>query len=424
MKIIVCGFGYVGATVAACLLREGHAIVGVDISPEKAAAIQAGVSPIHEPGVGDFLKAGHDDGRLTGATQVGEHVLDAQMALICVGTPSKPNGSLDLSYVVKIARQMGEAVRQRDPALPPLLLVFRSTMLPGSMDKVVLPNLLETAGEAPGGRYEVAYNPEFLREGTAIADYFSPPKTVIGERLPGTARKMLGICDGLDAPLFEVPFNVAEMVKYADNSFHALKVAYANEIGRLALSLGMAPQKVIEIFLADTKLNISPYYLRPGAPFGGSCLPKDVRALAACMRDQGVSAPVMENILASNASHKAFLVEEVGRRVAVGGRILLLGLTFKSDTDDLRESPLLDLAEHLLGKGYKLSIYDPDLRADELIGANQRYVQERLPHLSNILVKDVGAAAAQADLVIVGKAMPGVVDRLGSTVPVFPIHRL
>ncbi|HEX2527209.1 MAG TPA: nucleotide sugar dehydrogenase [Geminicoccus sp.] len=424
MKIIVCGFGYVGATVAACLLREGHAIVGVDISPDKAAAISAGESPIHEPSVGDFLRMGHADGRLVGATDVGDHVLDAHMALICVGTPSKPNGSLDLSFVVKIARQMGEAVRRRDPSLPPILLVFRSTMLPGSMDNVVLPNLLETAGEAPGGRYEVAYNPEFLREGTAIADYFAPPKTVIGERAPGTAKRMLGICDGLDAPLFEVSFSVAEMVKYADNSFHALKVAYANEIGRLALSLDMAPQRVMEIFLSDTKLNISPYYLRPGAPFGGSCLPKDVRALAACMRDNGVSAPVMEHILASNASHKSFLVQEVGKRVAVGGRILLLGLTFKSDTDDLRESPLLDLAEHLIGKGYKLSIYDPDLKTDALVGANRRYVQEHLPHLSSILVQDVAAAAAAADLVVVGKAMPGVVDRLGSSVPVFPIHRL
>ncbi|HWL68958.1 MAG TPA: nucleotide sugar dehydrogenase [Geminicoccus sp.] len=424
MKIIVCGFGYVGATVAACLLREGHSIVGVDISPDKAAAISAGRSPIHEPGVNGFLRAGHADGRLVGSTEVGDHVLDADMALICVGTPSKPNGSLDLSYVVKIARQMGEAVRRRDPAMPPLLLVFRSTMLPGSMDKVVLPNLLETAGEAPGGRYEVAYNPEFLREGTAIADYFAPPKTVIGERAPGTSKKLLGICDGLDAPMFEVPFAVAEMVKYADNSFHALKVAYANEVGRLALSLEIAPQRVMEIFLADTKLNISPYYLRPGAPFGGSCLPKDVRALASCMREQGVSAPVMENILASNASHKQFLVQEIGRRLPVGGRVLLLGLTFKSDTDDLRESPLLDLAEQLIGKGYRLSIYDPDLKTDELVGANQRYVQEHLPHLSSILVQDVANAAAEADLVVVGKAMPGVVDRLGGSAKLFPIHRL
>ena len=276
------------------------------------------------------------------------------------------------------------------------------------METVVIPKLSMAAGEPAGHRYEPVYNPEFMRESTAIADYFHPPKIVVGERFPGAAQEMYGIYDGIDARVFRVSFAVAEMVKYVDNYFHALKVAFANEIARLACTATINPQDLISIFLSDTKLNVSPYYLRPGNAFGGSCLPKDVRALDVFGRKNGVDAPLLQSVIASNTAHKSFIARLVLAHAPKGARILQMGLTFKPDTDDLRESPLVELAATLLEEGYDLSLFEPDLKLEQLIGANLAFARANLERLPGLLVTDFADAAARADLIVLGKAMPGI----------------
>ena len=424
MNIVVCGLGYVGVTVAACLLRKGATVIGIDVSAQKVRAAVDGHSPVKEPGVAELFALGRAEGRLVAAESLDPHLAAADMAIVCVGTPSSPEGDLDLSHVREVSRQIGAALRRRPASAKPLLCVYRSTMLPGSMETVVLPELQKASGEAPGARYEVAYNPEFMRESTAIADFLAPPKIVIGERFPGAAGDLLGIYDGIDAPTFRVSYAAAEMVKYVDNSFHALKVCFANETGRIALAAGVDPKLVTRMFLADTKLNISPYYLYPGGAFGGSCLPKDLRALNAFARTQRLDVPMLDTLMASNDAHKAFLVERVRAAAPEGGRILLLGLTFKDDSDDLRESPLLDLAVRLLELGYRLGIFEPDLRPEQLVGSNLLFARQHLPRLDALLVPEVGAAASAADLVVFGKAMPGIADKVPAGKPVLNLHRL
>jgi GDP-mannose 6-dehydrogenase len=425
MKILIFGLGYVGVTAAACLLKDGHTVVGIDLNKDKVAMVNVGKSPISEPEVGDLLNAGYNDNRLSATTVLNSQIQDADMAMICVGTSSLPNGTLDLSHVRTVAEQLGIAIRSLDTnRRRPFLCVFRSTMPPGSMNNVVLPALLKSAGEEPGKRYEVAFNPEFLRESTAVSDYYQPPKIVIGERTPGITQRLFGIYNNMDAPVFEVAFATAEMVKLMDNTFHGLKVAFANEIGRLCLQLGIDPQLTADIFLSDTKLNISPYYLRPGAPFGGSCLPKDISALVALSQRQGLALSVIEGIMPSNMIHKQFLAQQVMRTIPKGGHILLLGLSFKFQTDDLRESPLVELAETLLGKGYKVSIYEPDLKDRELIGANLQYLQEHLPHLEKLLIDSSVAITQEVDLVVVGKQILGILEHFDSTTHVINVHRL
>jgi GDP-mannose 6-dehydrogenase len=424
MNVVVCGLGYVGVTVAACLLRKGATVIGVDVNAQKVKAAVEGLSPVKEPGVAEIFAAGRAQGRLAAAESLDPHLATADMVVVCVGTPSSPAGDLDLSHVREVSRQIGLALRRRPADARPLLCLYRSTMLPGSMEEVVLPGLREAAGEAPGTRYEVAYNPEFMRESTAIADFLAPPKIVIGERFPGAAGDLLGIYDGIDAPTFRVSFPVAEMVKYVDNSFHAVKVSFANEIGRIALANRIDAKEVTRIFLADTKLNISTYYLYPGGAFGGSCLPKDLRALAAFARASRLEVPMLGEVIASNEAHKEFLAGRVRAALPDGGRILQLGLTFKDDSDDLRESPLLDLSVRLLELGYDLRIFEPDLRPEQLIGSNLLFARQHMPRLDELLVSDVGAAAKAADLVVFGKAMPGLADKVPAGKPTLNLHRL
>lgn len=423
MKIVVFGLGYVGATATACLLRDGHTVIGIDVSTDKAAMIESGVSPVSEPGLDELLAAGRDAGRLSATTDIGRHLDDADIAMVCVGTPSLPSGGLDLTQVSAVSAELAAALKTRDADREPLIIAYRSTMYPGAMEDIVLPALIEAAGEAPGTRFEAVLNPVFLRESTAIQDYYAPSRVVVGEREPGVTRRMLGVYDHIDAPFFELPYRTAEMVKLSDNGFHALKVVFANEIGRLALEFDVDPEPLIDVFLSDTKLNISPYYLRPGGAFGGSCLPKDVRAISALAGIRGVELPVMSNVINSNEAHKRYLADRVMRHLEPGGSVLLIGLTFKAETDDLRESPLIDLAEALVGKGYDLKIYDPDLKNRELVGANLAYVQQRLPHLSRLLVEDVDAAG-DVSLVVVGKGVGIDRDSLGKQVPVVDIDRL
>lgn len=423
MNIVVLGLGYVGATAAACLLKDGHTVRGIDVNPDKAAAVAAGRSPVAEPGLDALLAEGAADGRLSAATELGAHLDNADLAIVCVGTPSQADGALDLTHIRTVTQELGTAVAGRDPARPPLVIAYRSTMYPGSMDGVVLPALSEAAGEGPGRRYEAVLNPEFLRESTAVADYYAPARIVLGEREPGAGKRMLGVYDHIEAPFFELSYREAEMVKLADNGFHALKVAFANEVGRLALELDVAPGKWADVFLADDKLNISPYYLRPGGAFGGSCLPKDVRAFVALGRLNGIDNPVMGNLIASNEAHKRYLAQRILAQVPNGGSVLLVGLTFKAETDDLRESPLIDLAETLIGKGIDLKIFDSDLKYGDLVGANLQFVQNRLPHLGRLLVEDIDAAGTP-DLVVFGKRNDRVRAALPSSVPAIDIDRL
>lgn len=322
--------------------------------------------------------------------------------MVCVGTPSMAGGGLDLTQVCAVSEELGAALKTRDRDRDPLIVAYRSTMYPGATEDVVLPRLIAGSGEQPGIRYEAVLNPEFLRESTAVADYFAPSRIVIGEREPGISKRMKGVYDSIDAPYFELPYRTAEMVKLSDNSFHALKVTFANEIGRLALEMDVDPAALTDVFLADTKLNISPYYLRPGGAFGGSCLPKDVRGITSLAGSRGVDLPVMSNVISSNEAHKKYLADRVMEGLEPGASVLLIGLTFKTDTDDLRESPLIDLAETLMGKGYDLKIYDPDLKERELVGSNLAFVTERLPHLSRLLIDNV-SDAGEVSVLVIGK---------------------
>lgn len=405
MHIAIMGLGYVGATTAACLLKDGHHVYGIDINPAKVQTIGVGRSPVVEPEVETLLAAGLAAGRLSSGPSLTPWLDGLDLVMICVGTPSRADGKLDMVHLLEVTRQLGRQLRERRAAAP-LLLVFRSTMAPGTMQRLVLPTLEAAAGEAPGRRYEVAFNPEFLRESTAVKDYYAPPKIVIGERHPGASQRLKGIYDGLEAPLFEVGFAEAEMVKLVDNSFHALKVAFANEIGRIAVAKGIDPQRVADVFLADTKLNVSPAYLRPGGPFGGSCLPKDLGAMLALARESGVQAPVLGGTRESNAVHGAWLAQAVQARLGPPGPVLLMGLSFKAGTDDLRNSPLLELAETLLDAGYDLRVFDPDLDPERLVGVNFALAAEHQEVLRQRLTRDLATAAAGVGLVVLGKPMP------------------
>ena len=422
LRIAILGLGYVGTTAAACLARAGHHVLGIDINPDKVAAVGAGRSPVVEPLLDELLAAGVAAGRITSAAAIGGALDRLDLALVCVGTPSGGDGGLDLSHLLACTRELGQAVRRRRGAAP-LLLVFRSTMPPGGMDRLVLPTLEAAAGEPAGARYEVAYNPEFLRETTTVADYLAPSRILIGERAPGLARRLLGLYDGIDAPLFEVPFQVAEMAKLVDNGWHAVKVAFANEVGRLCAAHGIDPQAAADIFLADTRLNLSPCYLRPGGPFGGSCLPKDLSAMLALAGDAGLPLPVLAGARESNALHLAWLAQAVRARLAPPGRILQLGLSFKAGTDDLRNSPLLDLAAILAEAGYELAIHDPDLDPARLVGANSAVARYQTALLAR-LINDLGSAAAGAQLIVLGKPIPGIRERLPPGIPILDVTRL
>jgi GDP-mannose 6-dehydrogenase len=424
LHIAILGLGYVGATTAACLTKAGHHVYGVDISAEKVRAIGDGRSPVVEPGVEDLLQAAVRDGRLQAGTSLEPWLDLLDLVVICVGTPSRADGKLDLSHLLTVSRELGRAVRARRPGLPPLLLVFRSTVPPGTTERLVLPTLAQSAGEGPGRLYDVAFNPEFLRESTAVKDYFAPPKIVIGEREPGVSGRLRGMYEGIEAPLFEVPFAVAETVKFADNCWHAVKVAFGNEIGRLCLARGVDPQAVADIFLSDTKLNVSPTYLRPGGPFGGSCLPKDLSGMLALARDAGLSVPLLAGAKESNAVHLAWIFQEVRHRCPPPGPVLLVGLSFKTGTDDLRNSPNLDLAELLLEAGYELHVHDPDLDPARLTGVNFALALEHQEALRTRLTDGLPAAAEKAQLAVIGKPVPGIRERLPASLPVLDLTRL
>ncbi len=391
MKIAIFGLGYVGCTAAGCITSQGHAVVGIDVSEGKVAAINAGNSPVHEPGLDAMIAAAQAGGLLHAVTAVGSELDDCDIAIVCVGTPSGVDGAHDMSFIAQVTRSIAEAVRPDRAA--PLTVAYRSTMRPGSIENIVLPIFRARFGEDTGKLVELVYNPEFLREATAIADYFAPPKIVIGTLDGQPSANMERLHEGIDAPVFHVGIREAEITKFVDNSWHAVKVAFANEIGRVCQNLDISARAVHQIFVADTKLNISPYYTRPGGAFGGSCLPKDVRALQYIAADIGANTHLVDALIRSNEAHKHHQFLHATEGLAAGANVLLVGLAFKTDTDDLRESPAVDMARKLLDAGFALDIYDPGLKPEMLVGQNLGYAHAFLPTIENLLV---GKAQAES----------------------------
>jgi GDP-mannose 6-dehydrogenase len=396
MKVAIFGLGYVGITAVACLTRDGHEVVGVDVNAEKVDEVNAGRSPIAEPGVPELIAAARTQGRLS-ATSDASCLHDCELAFVCVGTPSQPDGSHNMRYIADVTRQIASQI---DPhRSEPLTVVYRSTMRPGSMEELITP-IFEQFLDKAIDKVELVYCPEFLRETVAIEDYFHPPKIVTGTRDGALCQRLDKLNAALDAPRFYTHYREAELTKFVDNSFHALKITFANEIGRICSSLGISAKLVYEIFVSDRVLNISPYYLRPGGAFGGSCLPKDVRALQSLASDLGTSTYLIDVLLRSNDAHKHFLFESCVRHLPERGKVLMLGIAFKSSSDDLRESPNVDLARKLLHAGYQLSIYDPHVMPAKLLGQNLGYAYSNLPQLTKLLITREQAETGSFDLVI------------------------
>ncbi len=397
MKIAIFGMGYVGLTAAGCLTKEGHTVIGVDVSEGKVIKVNQGIAPISEPGLDELIKDAVSKGLLSARQDIGNCLSDADMAIVCVGTPSAPDGSHNMTYIAEVSRQIAIAVSAK--RVEPLTVVYRSTIRPGTLEELVLPIFKSVLGEIEGV-IELVYNPEFLRESVAIKDYFSPPKIVVGTKDGLPSRNMDQLNKNINAPTFYTKFKEAEFTKFIDNTFHALKVAFANEIGRVCVNLGISAEKVHEIFVSDTKLNISPYYFRPGGAFGGSCLPKDVRALQYIASDVGASTHIIDCIVRSNESHKHFLYEMCAKKISSASKVLMVGLAFKADSDDLRESPNLDLARKLIQLGCDLSIYDETLEPSKLVGQNLGYGFAHLPALGSMLVEKEFVEKSRFDVVI------------------------
>ena len=397
MNISIFGLGYVGAVSAGCLAKDGNRVIGVDPNHIKVKLINEGASPIIEKDIGEIISACVREGRLTATTNVAEAVQNSDISLICVGTPSQLNGSLDLTYVRRVCEEVGTAIGKKAGFH---VVVARSTMLPGTMMDIVIPTLEASSGKRAGADFGVCNNPEFLREGTAVYDYYQPPKTVIGETDERSGDILATLYANMDAPLIRTDVATAEMVKYTDNVWHALKVGFANEIGNICKSLGIDGHKVMDIFCHDHKLNLSSYYLKPGFAFGGSCLPKDVRALTYKARTLDVETPILNSILPGNQlqiQRGIKMITEHGKR-----RIGILGFSFKAGTDDLRESPVVDVIETLIGKGYDLKLYDRNVTLASITGSNRDYILNHIPHISRLMVTEVSEILAHAEVIVVG----------------------
>lgn len=397
MRISIFGLGYVGAVSAGCLANDGHDVIGVDPNQTKVDLINKGVTPIIEKDIGEMIAKTAAAGKLRATTNVHEAVMGSDISLICVGTPSLLNGNLDLSYVRRVCEEIGAAIKEKGGFH---VVVGRSTMLPGSMHNVVIPTLEQATGKKAGVDFGVCNNPEFLREGTAVYDYYHPPKTVIGESDPRAGDMLVELYKQMDAPMIRTDLETAEMVKYTDNNWHALKVAFANEIGNICKAVGIDGHKVMEIFCQDTKLNLSPYYMKPGFAFGGSCLPKDVRALTYKGRSLDLELPVLNAIMPSNQHQidKAIdMIASKGKR-----KVGILGFAFKAGTDDLRESPLVDVIERLIGKGYELKLYDKNVNLAALTGANRDYILNHIPHISRLMVESMQEVMDFAETIVIG----------------------
>jgi GDP-mannose 6-dehydrogenase len=395
--ISVFGLGYVGCVSAACFAKHGHSVVGVDVNPAKVALLNAGQPTIVEEGIARLVAEMVGAERLRATSDPAEAVHASSISLVCVGTPSRPNGSIDLSYIERVCTEIGNAIRDKTTRHT---VVIRSTVLPGTTDCLAIRTLETASGKRAGADFGVCMNPEFLREGTSITDFEHPPFTLIGTSDPVAAHDAAALYATIDAPLHITATRVAEMIKYACNCFHGLKVSFANEIGNVCKALGVDSHEVMRLFCEDTKLNISPAYLRPGFAFGGSCLPKDLRALNYQAKRLDIDTPVLSAVLGSNEGQ----IDRAYRMVLATGsrRIGVLGLSFKAGTDDLRESPMVALIERLIGKGLHLAIYDRDVRSANLIGANREYIEREIPHIWSLMRQTVDEVLDTTDVVIIG----------------------
>jgi GDP-mannose 6-dehydrogenase len=391
--------GYVGCVSAACFASEGHKVIGVDVSESKVAQINAGKSTIVEEGIAELVAEVVKSGHLRATSDVRDAVLNSELSLICVGTPSRPNGSIDLSYVVRVSQQIGAAIKEKGRWHT---VVIRSTVMPGTLDTHVIPAVEAASGLRHGEHFAVCSNPEFLREGTSIKDFREAPFTLIGATDASHAEPLAALYAKVPGKLHVVALRVAESVKYACNCFHGLKVGFANEIGNLCKVMGVDSHEVMRIFCEDTKLNISTAYLKPGFAFGGSCLPKDLRALVHRGRVEDVQMPILEAVLTSNRNQidRAFhMVMATGSK-----KIGVLGLAFKAGTDDLRESPMIPLVEMLLGKGCQVTIHDRDVSRASIIGANKEYVEREIPHLWSLMRDTTSEVIDSGDIVVIGNS--------------------
>jgi GDP-mannose 6-dehydrogenase len=405
MRVSVFGLGYVGCVSAASFAGDGHEVIGVDVNADKVAAINAGRSPIVEPGLDELLARCSSQGRLRATTDTAEAIRESEVSLLCVGTPSRKNGSLDLTYLERVSEQVGAALKDKTGYH---VVVVRSTVLPGTTHEVVIPALERESGKKYGDGFGVSVNPEFLREGTALKDFRKPPLTLVGHNHAADASGTIALYQSIDAPLVSTSIRVAEMMKYTSNTWHALKVVFANEIGNLCKKMNVDSHEVMDIFCRDEKLNLSPYYLKPGFAFGGSCLPKDVRALQYRAKELDVELPLISQILPSN---KAQIQQALDQVLETGKKkVGLLGFSFKAGTDDLRESPIVILAEALLGKGISLCIYDKNVSLAKLVGANKEYIEKQIPHLSSLLCNTIDAVIDKSEVIVVGNQAPEFAD--------------
>ena len=397
MKISIFGMGYVGAVSAGCLAANGHKIIGVDPVQSKVDLINQGQAPIIEKNIGNYIAEGAKSGFLQATTNACEAVEQTEISFVCVGTPSLLNGNLDLSSIRRVCESIGNAIKKKSGRH---VVVIRSTVLPGTMRDVIIPILEKASGKKASENFGVCNNPEFLREGTAVYDFYNPPKTVIGEIDSFSGDLLASLYEKLDAPLIRTDLETAEIVKYVDNCWHALKVGFANEIGNICKAIGADGHRVMDIFCKDTKLNLSSYYMKPGFAFGGSCLPKDLRALTYRARSLDLDLPILNNILVSNARQiekgLQMILEKGSKKVGV------LGVSFKAGTDDLRESPIVEVIERLLGKGYDIKIYDQNVNLAKLVGANRDYILNYIPHISKIMVRSIDEILQHADTIVVG----------------------
>ena len=397
MKISIFGLGYVGAVSMACLGRDGHEVTGVDIDQNKLNLIAAGKSPIVETGIMDLMSDVVASGRIHVTDSAEEAIATTDLSFVCVGTPSRPNGSQSLDALIRLSEQIGTALKEKSE---PHTIVVRSTVEPGTVENVIVPILEKHSGKLAGDNISVCFQPEFLREGSSVKDYDNPPMTVVGVQDKRAAEQLKEVFGGLPCEFIETEIRTAETLKYACNTFHTLKISFANEIGRICQALGSDSNRVMELLCEDKQLNISKAYLRPGFAFGGSCLPKDLRALLYMAKSRDVDVPMLAGLLPSNQfhiEHAANMILEQGER-SVG----VIGLSFKSGTDDLRESPLVELVERLIGKGMILKIYDPEVQMSRLIGANKRYIEEVVPHIGSLMCESVEEAMQGAATVVVG----------------------
>jgi GDP-mannose 6-dehydrogenase len=401
MNTSVFGLGYVGSVTAVCLADREHHVIGVETNPDKLALFRAGQTPLFEPGLAEFLARVHASKHFRATDSAAEAIQNSTVSFICVGTPSRKGGQPDLSHVEHVCREIGETLRNKDALHT---IVVRSTMLPGSIESVVIPQIESASGKREGRDFHVVANPEFMREGSAIRDFYEPPFIVIGERTTGAGDPVADLYRCVDAPQVRITIRAAEAIKFACNAFHAMKITFANEIGQFCQAHGIDSHEVMDIVCRDTKLNVSKAYLKPGLAYGGSCLPKDLRALVGRAREKDIELPMLDAIARSNLNQiqrTIELITELGHR-----EVGILGLSFKPGTDDLRESPIVIMAETLLGKGFKLVIHDPEVELTRLIGANKRFLEDKLPHINSLLAASLQDVVARSKILVICKNAP------------------